>query len=56
MSNGRLIVLAGPSCVGKSPLDKALARFHAELRRPLRAVVLATTWSWTCGETFKPSM
>ena len=40
MSNGRLIVLAGPSCVGKSPLDKALARFHAELRRPLRAVVL----------------
>ncbi len=40
MSNGRLIILAGPSCVGKSPLDKALARFHPELREPLRPVVL----------------
>ena len=40
MSNGRLIVLAGPSCAGKSPLDKALARFYPELREPLRAVVL----------------
>lgn len=40
MSNGRLIVLAGPSCVGKSPLDKALARFHPELRSPMRPVVL----------------
>ena len=40
MSNGRLIVLAGPSCVGKSPLDKALARFHPDLRTPLRPVVL----------------
>lgn len=40
MSNGRLIVLAGPSCVGKSPLDKALARFHPHLRTPLRTVVL----------------
>ena len=39
MSNGRLIILAGPSCVGKSPLDKALARFHPELRAPLRPVV-----------------
>lgn len=40
MSNGRLIVLAGPSCVGKSPLDKALARFHPDLRAPLKPVVL----------------
>ena len=40
MSNDRLIVLAGPSCVGKSPLDKALARFHADLRTPLLPVVL----------------
>jgi guanylate kinase len=38
--DGRLIVLAGPSCVGKSPLDKALARFHPELRKSLRPVVL----------------
>lgn len=40
MFNGRLIVLAGPSCVGKSPLDKALARFHPKLREPLRPVIL----------------
>lgn len=40
MANGRLTVLAGPSCVGKSPLDKALARFHPDLRAPLRSVVL----------------
>lgn len=40
MSDGRLIVLAGPSCVGKSPLDKALARLHPDLRAALRPVVL----------------
>ena len=40
MSNGRLIILAGPSCVGKSPLEKALARFHPELRNPMQPVVL----------------
>jgi guanylate kinase len=40
MLNGRLIVLAGPSCVGKSPLDKALARFYPDLREPLRPVIL----------------
>lgn len=40
MPDTRLIVLAGPSCVGKSPLDKALHRFHPELRAPLKPVVL----------------
>jgi len=25
--NGRLVILSGPSCVGKSPLAKALARW-----------------------------
>lgn len=40
MADGRLIILAGPSCVGKSPLDKALARFHPELRAAMRPVVL----------------
>ncbi len=40
MSEGRLIVLAGPSCAGKSPLEKALARFYPELRSPLQPVVL----------------
>lgn len=40
MPDGRLVILAGPSCVGKSPLDKALARFHPDLRARLESVVL----------------
>ncbi len=38
--SGRLIILAGPSCVGKSPLDKALTRFHPQLRQELKSLVL----------------
>lgn len=26
----RLVILSGPSCVGKSPLDKALAKFYPQ--------------------------
>lgn len=40
MGKGRLIVLAGLSCVGKSPLEKALARFYPELHAPLQPVVM----------------
>ena len=36
----RLIILSGPSCVGKSPLDKALARHFPELRSGMSPVVL----------------
>lgn len=36
----RLIILAGPSCVGKSPLVKALAKFHPDLAQTLQALVL----------------
>lgn len=36
----RLVILAGPSCVGKSPLAKALARFHPELHEGLQPLVL----------------
>jgi guanylate kinase len=39
-TSGRLVILAGPSCVGKSPLAKALARFHPDLSRRLQPVVL----------------
>lgn len=39
-SNGRLVILAGPSCVGKSPLAKALGRFHPDLHDALRPLVL----------------
>lgn len=38
--SGRLIILAGPSCVGKSPLDKAMAKFYPDLKKPFRNLVL----------------
>ncbi len=38
--NGRLVILSGPSCVGKSPLDKALAKFYPELRKTMQPLVL----------------
>lgn len=37
---GRLVILSGPSCVGKSPLKKAMARLFPELHSGLQAVVL----------------
>ena len=37
---GRLVILSGPSCAGKSPLDKALGRFYPELRAALQPVTL----------------
>ena len=37
---GRLVILSGPSCVGKSPLAHALARFHPELHQHLQKLVL----------------
>ena len=37
---GRLVILSGPSCVGKSPLARALARFHPELHQRLQKLVL----------------
>jgi len=46
----RLVILSGPSCVGKSPLEKALARFHPELRQALRKLVLYNSRSPRPGE------
>jgi guanylate kinase len=40
MTNGRLVILSGPSCVGKSPMAKALAKFYPELRKKLQPLVL----------------
>jgi guanylate kinase len=34
------VILSGPSCVGKSPLDRALARLYPELHRRLQKLVL----------------
>lgn len=36
----RLIILSGPSCIGKSPLLKALRRFYPALGATLRPLVL----------------
>jgi guanylate kinase len=46
----RLVILSGPSCVGKSPLDKALAKFHPELRQGLRKLVLYNSRAPRPGE------
>jgi guanylate kinase len=46
----RLVILSGPSCVGKSPLDKALGRLHPELRRGLRKLVLYNSRAPRPGE------
>ena len=47
---GRLVVLSGPSCVGKSPLDKALGRFRPDLRAKLQKLVLYNTRAPRPGE------
>lgn len=39
-STGRLVILCGPSCVGKTPLSKALAKFYPELHASLHKLVL----------------
>ena len=47
---GRLVVLSGPSCVGKSPLVKALGTFYPEVREGLRGLVLYNTRAPRPGE------
>ena len=49
-ARGRLVILAGPSCAGKSPLDKALSRFHSELGNRLRKLVLFNSRAPRPGE------
>jgi guanylate kinase len=49
-ASGRLVILAGPSCVGKSPLDKALGRFYPELRKGLEKLVLYNSRAPRPGE------
>lgn len=48
--SGRLVILSGPSCVGKSPLDKALGRLFPELRRRLQKLVLYNSRAPRPGE------
>ena len=37
---GRLVILSGPSCIGKGPLHAALRRLHPDLADALQTVVL----------------
>jgi guanylate kinase len=46
----RLVILAGPSCVGKSPLARALTRFHPELAARLKPLVLHSSRAPRPGE------
>ncbi len=47
---GRLITLAGPSCVGKSPLNKALQKFYPELSKSLQPLILYNSRAPRPGE------
>ncbi len=47
---GRLVILTGPSCVGKSPLYKSLGRFYPELRNQFHKLVLVNSRAPRPGE------
>jgi guanylate kinase len=47
---GRLVILSGPSCVGKGPLHAALRRLYPELAGAMRTVVLYNSRSPRPGE------
>lgn len=47
---GRLVILSGPSCVGKTPLAKALAKFYPELGKSLQPLVLYNSRDARPGE------
>ncbi len=48
--NGRLVILSGPSCVGKTPLYKALGKFYPELHRQFHKLVLFNSRAPRPGE------
>lgn len=47
---GRLVILSGPSCVGKSPLRTALAKFYPHLWSRLQKLVLFNSRAPRPGE------
>ncbi|MEQ1869316.1 MAG: hypothetical protein ABL961_04775 [Vicinamibacterales bacterium] len=49
-ATGRLVVLSGPSCVGKSPLERALAQFHPQVWSRLTKLVLYNSRAPRPGE------
>jgi guanylate kinase len=49
-ASGRLVILCGPSCVGKTPLAKSLAKFHPDLSSRLQRLVMINSRSPRPGE------
>lgn len=47
---GRLVILSGPSCVGKTPLYKSLGKFHLGLFAKLQKLVLVNSRAPRPGE------
>jgi guanylate kinase len=47
---GRLVILSGPSCVGKTPLHKSLGKFHPELSGQFHKLVLVNSRAPRPGE------
>ncbi|MGA2414178.1 MAG: hypothetical protein ABSF59_07010 [Candidatus Sulfotelmatobacter sp.] len=47
---GRLVILSGPSCVGKSPLIKSLGKFHPDLYAQFHKLVLVNSRAPRPGE------
>jgi len=50
-TKGRLVILSGPSCVGKSPLARALRKFHPEWSSRLQGLVLYNSRDPRPGES-----
>jgi len=50
MATGRLMILTGPSCVGKSPLIRALARSRPDYAERLQPIVLCNSRDPRPGE------
>ncbi len=50
IKNNRLVIFSGPSCVGKSPLAKALERFYPELYNSMKPLVLYNSRAARPGE------
>ena len=49
-SAGRLVILSGPSCVGKTPVTKALKRLYPDLAAKLTPLVLYNSRAPRPGE------
>jgi guanylate kinase len=49
-TSGRLVLLIGPSCVGKTPLYKSLTKLYPELRARLQKLIMINSRSPRPGE------